>query len=82
LINTTHSSPNHNPNKRGPVVVVLTTNPRGFTETGSNQTYYNIYNFVALVRMRLVWRRVRILPPQSLRVVRGDKKGTQSQMRW
>jgi hypothetical protein len=28
-----------------------------------------------------VWRRVRILPPQSLRVVRGDKKGTQSQMR-
>jgi hypothetical protein len=28
-----------------------------------------------------VWRRVRTLPPQSLRVVRGDKKGTQSQMR-
>jgi hypothetical protein len=28
-----------------------------------------------------VWRRVRILPPQSLRVVRGDKNGTQSQTR-
>jgi hypothetical protein len=24
-----------------------------------------------------VWRRVRILPPQSLRVVRGDGKGTE-----
>jgi hypothetical protein len=28
-----------------------------------------------------VWRRVRIPPPQSLRVVRGDEGGTQSQMR-
>jgi hypothetical protein len=28
-----------------------------------------------------VWRRVRIPPPQSLRVVRGDEKGTQFQMR-
>jgi hypothetical protein len=28
-----------------------------------------------------LWRRVRIPPPQSLRDVRGDKKGTQSQMR-
>jgi hypothetical protein len=28
-----------------------------------------------------VWRRVKIPPPQSLRVVRGDEEGTQSQMR-
>jgi hypothetical protein len=28
-----------------------------------------------------VWRRVRLPPPQSLRVVRGDEEGTQSQMR-
>jgi hypothetical protein len=28
-----------------------------------------------------VWRRVRIPPPYSLRVVRGDENGTKSQMR-
>jgi hypothetical protein len=41
---------------------------------GSSQTYNISY-------CSPVWRRVRILPPHSLRAVRGDKKGTQSQMR-
>jgi hypothetical protein len=37
--------------------------------------------YINIVTDNPVWRRVRIPPPQSLRFVRGDRKGTQSQMR-
>jgi hypothetical protein len=43
---------------------------------------YPLYKEIAIVReIDPAWRRVRIPPPQSLRVVRGDEEGTQSQMR-
>jgi hypothetical protein len=34
-------------------------------------------NYLSCADSISVWRRVRILPPKSLRVVRGDGKGTQ-----
>jgi hypothetical protein len=40
-------------------------------------TAHYLYSFVAKNSKPPVWRRVRIPPPQSLRVVRGDVKGTQ-----
>jgi hypothetical protein len=38
-------------------------------------------NLTSASNAKPVWRWVRIPPPQSLKVLSGDKKGTQSQMR-